>query len=65
MKIAVMGTGMVGHALAGKFVALGHEVMMGSRESGNPKGLEWAAHFRSTCPCGLLCGSGCTFGAVG
>ncbi len=42
MKIAVMGTGMVGQALAGKFVALGHEVMMGSRESGNPKGLEWA-----------------------
>ncbi|HKU30245.1 MAG TPA: NAD(P)-binding domain-containing protein [Arthrobacter sp.] len=43
MKIAVLGTGMVGHALAGKLVALGHEVMMGSREAGNPKGTEWAA----------------------
>nr|WP_284754780.1 NAD(P)-binding domain-containing protein [Arthrobacter sp. efr-133-R2A-120] len=43
MKIAVLGTGMVGHALAGKLVAVGHEVMMGSREAGNPKGTEWAA----------------------
>ncbi|MDR6637893.1 NAD(P)-binding domain-containing protein [Paenarthrobacter nitroguajacolicus] len=43
MKIAVLGTGMVGHALAGKLVTLGHEVTMGSREAGNPKGTEWAA----------------------
>lgn len=43
MKIAVLGTGMVGHALASKLVAVGHEVMMGSREAGNPKGTEWAA----------------------
>ncbi|MFJ4026508.1 NADPH-dependent F420 reductase [Paenarthrobacter sp. NPDC089989] len=42
MKIAVLGTGMVGHALAGKLVSLGHEVTMGSREPGNPKGLAWA-----------------------
>ncbi|SDW30891.1 hypothetical protein SAMN04487917_101710 [Arthrobacter sp. yr096] len=42
MKIAVLGTGMVGHALAGKLVSLGHEVTMGSRESGNPKGEAWA-----------------------
>ncbi|MFF1828635.1 NADPH-dependent F420 reductase [Paenarthrobacter sp. NPDC058040] len=42
MKIAVLGTGMVGHALAGKLVALGHEVTMGSREPGNPKGVAWA-----------------------
>jgi len=42
MKIAVLGTGMVGHALAGKLAALGHEVSMGSRESGNPKGEAWA-----------------------
>lgn len=42
MKIAVLGTGMVGHALAGKLVSLGHEVTMGSRESGNPKATQWA-----------------------
>jgi len=43
MKIAVLGTGTVGHALAGRLVELGHEVMMGSREAGNPKGTDWAA----------------------
>jgi len=43
MKIAVLGTGTVGHTLAGKLVELGHEVMMGSREAGNPKGTDWAA----------------------
>ncbi|MFJ5954952.1 NADPH-dependent F420 reductase [Paenarthrobacter sp. NPDC092416] len=42
MKIAVLGTGTVGHALAGKLVSLGHEVAMGSRESANPKGAAWA-----------------------
>lgn len=42
MKIAVLGTGPVGHALAGKLVLLGHEVAMGSRESGPSKGKEWA-----------------------
>jgi predicted dinucleotide-binding enzyme len=31
MKIGVLGTGMVGNAIASKLVALGHEVMMGSR----------------------------------
>ena len=30
MKIGVLGTGMVGNAIASKLVALGHEVMMGS-----------------------------------
>jgi len=43
MRIAVLGTGMVGHALATKLVELGHEVMMGSRQSGNEKAVAWAA----------------------
>ncbi|WP_120520068.1 NADPH-dependent F420 reductase [Arthrobacter celericrescens] len=43
MRIAVLGTGTVGHILGGKLVELGHEVMMGSREAGNPKGTDWAA----------------------
>ncbi|UVJ38344.1 NADPH-dependent F420 reductase [Arthrobacter sp. CJ23] len=43
MKIAVLGSGPVGHALAGRLVSLGHEVTMGSREAGNPKGTAWAA----------------------
>jgi predicted dinucleotide-binding enzyme len=42
MKYGVLGTGMVGQALAGKLVALGHDVMMGSRAEKNPKAIAWA-----------------------
>jgi len=43
VRFGVLGTGMVGHAIAGKLVAIGHEVMMGSREAGNAKAREWVA----------------------
>jgi 8-hydroxy-5-deazaflavin:NADPH oxidoreductase len=43
MKYAVLGTGMVGQALAGKLIALGHEVRMGAREANNPKAMEFVA----------------------
>jgi predicted dinucleotide-binding enzyme len=33
---------MVGHAIAGKLVSLGHETMMGARRGGNEKAMEWA-----------------------
>lgn len=42
MKIGVMGTGMVGLALATKLVGLGHQVMMGARERDNEKASVWA-----------------------
>ena len=42
MKIGVLGTGMVGSAIASKLVALGHEVRMGAREAGNEKARRWA-----------------------
>jgi predicted dinucleotide-binding enzyme len=42
MKIGVLGTGMVGDAIASKLVALGHDVMMGSRDAKNPKATAWA-----------------------
>ena len=42
-KFGVLGTGMVGQTLAGKLVALGHEVLMGSRQTGNEKATAWAA----------------------
>jgi predicted dinucleotide-binding enzyme len=42
MKIAVLGTGMVGSAIATKLVALGHEVKMGSRTADNDKAVAWA-----------------------
>ena len=42
MKIAILGTGMVGVALGNKLIGLGHEVCMGSRTTDNPKAVEWA-----------------------
>jgi predicted dinucleotide-binding enzyme len=42
MKLGVLGTGSVGQTIAGKLVALGHEVMMGARDAGNPKAAAWA-----------------------
>jgi predicted dinucleotide-binding enzyme len=41
MKIGVLGTGMVGNALATKLVQVGHEVMMGSRTASSDAGQEW------------------------
>ena len=43
MKIGVLGTGMVGEAIASRLVSLGHEVKMGSRQAGNEKAVAWAA----------------------
>lgn len=43
MRYAVLGTGMVGQALARKLRALGHEVAMGAREAGNEKAKTFAA----------------------
>lgn len=42
MKIGVLGTGMVGEAIASRLVGLGHEVKMGSRQAGNEKAKAWA-----------------------
>ncbi len=43
MKIGVLGTGMVGSAIATKLVELGHDVTMGSRTAGNERAVEWVA----------------------
>jgi 8-hydroxy-5-deazaflavin:NADPH oxidoreductase len=37
MKVAVLGTGMVGSIIGSKLIELGHEVMMGSRTANNEK----------------------------
>jgi hypothetical protein len=39
MKIGVLGTGMVGQAIASKLQSLGHDVMMGARKSDNEKAI--------------------------
>jgi hypothetical protein len=43
MRIGVLGTGAVGHAIATKLAQLGHEVRMGSRDASNEKAAAWAA----------------------
>jgi len=43
MKISVLGTGMVGNAIGTRLLALGHEVMMGSRTATNEKAKAWVA----------------------
>jgi predicted dinucleotide-binding enzyme len=42
MRIGVLGTGAVGQALATRLVTLGHDVMMGTRDTANPKAAAWA-----------------------
>src|SRR5262249_17907028 len=42
MKIGVLGTGMVGATIATKLIAVGNEVMLGSRKPGNEKAVSWA-----------------------
>ncbi len=42
-KISVLGTGMVGKAIASKLIQLGYQVMMGSRTNNNEKALAWVA----------------------
>ena len=42
MKIGILGSGDVGKALGRGFIALGHSVVMGSRDAANPKVAAWA-----------------------
>jgi predicted dinucleotide-binding enzyme len=42
MDIGVLGTGMVGNAIATKLVQLGHRVKMGARDAANEKAAAWA-----------------------
>jgi len=42
MKIGILGSGDVGKALGRGFIALGHSVVMGSRDAANPKAAAWA-----------------------
>lgn len=43
MRVGVLGTGMVGAALATRLVEVGHDVVMGSRAPDNEKAMAWAA----------------------
>jgi len=41
MKVGILGSGDVGKALGRGFIALGHSVVMGARDAGNPKAAAW------------------------
>jgi len=43
MKIAVLGTGIVGDTIGSKLIELGHSVMMGSRTSANEKAKDFVS----------------------
>lgn len=42
MNIGVLGSGAVGQTIGSKLVELGHDVMLGSRDTANPKAVAWA-----------------------
>jgi hypothetical protein len=42
MRIGILGSGDVATTLGSGFVALGHEVRLGSRVAGNPRAVAWA-----------------------
>jgi 8-hydroxy-5-deazaflavin:NADPH oxidoreductase len=54
MKIAVLGTGMVGSTIGSKLIELGHQVMMGSRTSNNEKAIVFLANHGSNAKIGTF-----------
>jgi 8-hydroxy-5-deazaflavin:NADPH oxidoreductase len=54
MNIAVLGTGMVGTAIATKLVTIGHHIMMGSRTANNDAGQEWLRSVGGKAQCGTF-----------
>lgn len=54
MKIAVLGTGVVGETIGAKLIEVGHEVKMGSRSANNEKAVEWVAKNGATASTGTF-----------
>jgi 8-hydroxy-5-deazaflavin:NADPH oxidoreductase len=42
LNVGVLGTGMVGDAIATRLIEVGYDVVMGSRDAANPKAVAWA-----------------------
>ena len=72
MKVGILGTGMVGEAIATRLVSVGHEVKMGAREASNPKAAAWAKQAGSRASTGTFADAAaygdivfsCTLGAA-
>jgi predicted dinucleotide-binding enzyme len=54
MKIAVLGTGMVGDTIGSRLIELGHEVMMGSRTADNEKAKAFVAKHAANASAGTF-----------
>lgn len=54
MKVGVLGSGDVGKRLAGGFASRGHDVMVGSRNPGNPDLKKWASTVKGKVALGSL-----------
>ncbi|MDE1768820.1 MAG: NAD(P)-binding domain-containing protein [Candidatus Micrarchaeota archaeon] len=54
MKIAMLGTGVVGKNLATKLAQLGHEVKIGSRTKDNKSATQWAKENGSNASAGTF-----------
>ena len=54
MKIAMLGTGVVGQTLGRRLVEVGHQTMMGSRQAGNERATDWAADVGSQASAGTF-----------
>ncbi len=54
MKIGILGSGMVGNAIATKLVRGGHAVMMGSRTANREGGQKWASSAGAGAKCGTF-----------
>src|SRR5215831_5403378 len=54
MKIAVLGTGVVGDTIGSKLIELGHEVKMGSRTAHNEKAKAFVAKHKGKASAGTF-----------
>lgn len=54
MNIGILGTGMVGTAIASKLISLGHNVRLGSRTSPNEKADAWVSKHTSNASAGTF-----------
>jgi hypothetical protein len=54
MRIGVLGTGMVGRAIATRAVEAGHDVCMGARDAANERATAWAAEHGSRAHAGTF-----------
>lgn len=54
MKVGILGSGEVAQSLASGFLTMDHEVMLGSREAGNPAASQWAKRARSKAKAGTF-----------